>query len=186
MSQLTTFMCFSLHLYWTTPPPPHTATHTLILFPSQPLPPPPPPPPPQKSRKLKEYIYIYYLLTKLIALYILGMRMKRACIQPHGAKNKNQVKLAWLKWPTQVLIQGQWWSIFITHLENRDTILQRHSGHLTILIFFFFFSFPLLVWWLFPGYSTDIKLVDNYDEAIRDTEGNSTSGISHMIQDNSN
>ena len=47
------------------------------------------------------------------------------------------MKLAWLKWPTHVLIHGQWWSIFITHLHKT---IKKNRG---IKITYFFNKFPL-------------------------------------------
>ena len=63
------------------------------------------------------HLLCHSTLTQWIALYTDGISIQVACIQPMGAKKRNQVKLAWFKCPQHVLIQGQWWSIFITHLR---------------------------------------------------------------------
>ena len=43
--------------------------------------------------------------------------MKRAPIQIQKMKRRNH---RWLFIPTQLLIQGQWWSIFITHYRHNE------------------------------------------------------------------
>lgn len=55
-------------------------------------------------------------------------KMKAACMHPSGASRRKLVKYAWFKCPQQLLIHGQWWSIFITHLrkERKD---ERYSLH---------------------------------------------------------
>ena len=67
-----------------------------------------------------------------MALYIAGMRMKSAWRQPQGAKIRKQVNEAWLKCPTQLLIQGQWWSIFITHLHTHTHTRNSYNAYSTI------------------------------------------------------
>ena len=58
-----------------------------------------------------------YLLFNPISYVISkGVSIARAVIMVIMMYTKNRIKNFLLKYPTQLLIQGQWWSIFNTHL----------------------------------------------------------------------
>lgn len=49
---------------------------------------------------------------------MLGPKMRHPCKQPMTAQNRNCTKYAWFWYPQQLLIHGQWWSIFMTQLKK--------------------------------------------------------------------
>lgn len=75
------------------------------------------------------------LLTLLSAWIRVQESTTEACMQPRTAKKRNEVKWPWLRCPTQLLIQGQWWSILVTqrlHLRQwceRGALKPPHMMH---------------------------------------------------------
>ena len=75
-------------------------------------------------------IYIFsYLGKKGIRIHITGSIYSpwRGCgrgfmLGHINAFDTSPVKCPWLKWPTQLLIQGQWWSIFMQHLDRNKLV----------------------------------------------------------------
>ena len=72
------------------------------------------------------YFYLFVIFDSILLVLEYNIRLMTV-------KIKYTIKMQWLLAPTQLLIQGQWWSIFNTHLLQAEQWWQR-SGLNTLHI----------------------------------------------------